>query len=211
MDDSGNLYIADSSNYRIRKVCADGVLATIAGNGLFSPVGDGGPATGAQLSSELRALALDAAGNLYISDQLYLRVRKVSPSGTISTVAGNGVAYGDLGDGGPATRAQLGRVEGLALDTAGNLFIADPYNCRVRKVSPNGIITTIAGNGTQGYSGDGGPATSAQLNRPVGVAVDGTGNVYVADYFNYRIRKLSPSGIITAIAGTRSEPEYSAT
>jgi uncharacterized protein (TIGR03437 family) len=209
LDTAGTLYIADSGNYRIRKVSSNGIITTIAGNGLFNYLGDGGPATAAQLSSEFHGIALDAAGNLYIADQFNLRVRKVSPKGVISTFAGSGYAYdpgySPSGDGGPATDAGLGRAEGLVADTAGNLYIADSYNARIRKVSPNGIITTVAGNGTEGYSGDGGPATKAQLNRPVGVAVDGSGNLYIADYFNYRIRKVAPDGIITTIAGNGTQ------
>ena len=204
LDSSGNLYIADSGNYRIRKVSQAGVITTIAGNGLFDYLGDGGPATGAQLSPQLHAIALDAAGSLYMADQFSLRVRKVSPNGIISVVAGNGMG-GFSGDGGPAASAGLGRVEGLATDAASNLYIADPYNYRIRKVSPAGIITTIAGTGTQGYSGDGGPANAAQLNRPVGVAVDGAGNLYIADYFNYRIRKVTPDGVITTMAGNGTQ------
>jgi sugar lactone lactonase YvrE len=199
LDSAGSLYIADYGNSRIRKVSSAGILTTIAGNGTFNYLGDDGPATAGQLSQELHAITLDGAGNLYIADQFNMRVRKISANRIISTIAGSGMG-GFSGDGGPAFAAGLQRPEGLAVDVAGNLYISDPYNYRVRKVLPNGIITTVAGNGSQGYSGDGGPATQAQLNRPVGVAVDGAGNLYIADYFNYRIRKVT-DGIISTIAG----------
>ena len=125
-------------------------------------------------------VAVDTAGNLFIADPSNNRVRKVTPGGVISTVAGNGTA-GFSGDGGPATSAQLNYPTGVAVDAAGNLFIADEANNRVRKVTPGGVISTVAGNGTQGYSGDGGPATSAQLYYPYGVAVDAAGNLFIAD------------------------------
>jgi uncharacterized protein (TIGR03437 family) len=187
VDSAGNLYIADTGNQRIRKV-SNGVIATVAGDGTAGYGGDNGPATSAQLYDP-GGVAVDSAGNLYIADSGN-RVRKVS-NGVIATVAGTG-SYGYSGDNGPATSAQLYGPSGVAVDAAGNLYIADSYNDRIRKVS-NGVITTIAGNGTQGYGGDNGPATSAQLYSPEGVAVDGTGNVYVGDTGNGRIRVLTPS------------------
>ena len=161
--------------------------------------GDNGPATSAELAGPT-GVALDASGNLYIADYGNNRIRKVSPSGIITTVAGNGTD-GFSGDNGPATSAELADPWGVALDASGNLYIADIYNNRIRKVSPSGIITTVAGNGTGGYSGDNGPATSAELYDPSGVALDASGNLYIADYGNDRIRKVSPSGIITTVAG----------
>ena len=125
-------------------------------------------------------MALDASGNLYIADLDNNRIRKVSPSGIITTVAGNGTE-GYSGDNGPATSAELYAPYGVALDASGNLYIADEVNNRIRKVSPSGIITTVAGNGTEGYSGDNGPATSAELDGPIGVALDASGNLYIAD------------------------------
>jgi uncharacterized protein (TIGR03437 family) len=204
VDAAGNLYIADSENNRIRKV-SQGIITTVAGNGslanLFS-VGDNGPATSAQLNSPY-GVAVDAAGNLYIADSGYSRIRKVS-YGIITTVAGNGT-MGFSGDNGPATSAQLGMPAGVAVDAAGNLYIADSFNNRIRKVS-NGVITTVAGMGPSGdsaggFSGDNGPATSAQLRNPQGVAVDAAGNLYIADSENNRIRKVS-NGVITTVAGT---------
>jgi sugar lactone lactonase YvrE len=139
---------------------------------------------------------VDAAGNLFIADTDNHRIRKVTPGGVISTVAGNGIhSYG--GDGGPATASLLHGPSGLAVDAAGNLFIADNNNNRVRKVTPAGVISTVAGNGTAGFSGDGGPATSAQLKSPSGVAVDTAGNLFIADSGNHRVRKVTPGGTIS--------------
>jgi sugar lactone lactonase YvrE len=199
LDAAGNIYIADSRNHRIRKVDTSGIITTVAGNGTFGFSGDGGPATSATLSDPY-GVAVDAAGNLYIVDQLNNRIRKVDTSGTIATVAGNGTP-GFSGDNGPATSASLYSPSGVAVDAAGNLYIADTSNQRIRKVDTSGIITTVAGNGTGGYSGDSGPATSASLNYPYGVAVDAAGNLYIADESNQRIRKVDTSGIITTVAG----------
>jgi uncharacterized protein (TIGR03437 family) len=195
VDSTGNLYIADSANNRIRKV-SGGKVTTVAGNGAYGFSGDGGPATSASVAEPL-GVAVDSAGNLYIADFLNSRIRKLS-GGTIATVAGNG-NQGFSGDGGPATGASLNGPSGVAVDSAGNLYIADYYNNRVRKVS-GGTITTVAGNGNQGFSGDGGPAASASLNFPGGVTVDSAGNLYIADVNNNRIRKVS-GGTITTVAG----------
>jgi uncharacterized protein (TIGR03437 family) len=201
VDASGNLFIADTHNNRIRKVSAAGIITTVAGNGAqgtFS--GDGGPATSASLWSPT-AVAIDTAGNLFIADDVNCRIRKVSPAGIISTVAGNGNA-GYSGDGGPATSASLSLPAGVAVDSSGNLFIADSDNNVIRKVSAaTGHISTVAGDGIVGFGGDGGPATSALLNYPVAVVLDGAGNLYIADYFNDRLRMVSASGIITTFAG----------
>jgi sugar lactone lactonase YvrE len=202
IDSVGNLYIADPFTSRIRKVTASGVINTVAGNGSFGFSGDGGPATSAQLNFPA-SVAVDSVGNLYFSDSANNRIRKVTPDGTISTVAGNGTA-GFSGDGGPATMAQLNNPFGVAIDTAGNLYIADPNNGRIRKITAAGEINTVAGNGSFGFSGDGGPATSAQLGSPPGVAVDSAGNLYIADSFNHCIRKVTPSGVISTVVGTGS-------
>src|SRR5436309_12950936 len=203
VDGGGNLFILDKYNYRIRKVSADGIIRTVAGNGSFSCSysGDGGPATGAQLCAS--AVAVDSAGNLFIS--VDNRIRKVAADGIITTVAGGG-SPGYSGDGGPAINAQLGNARegaltfGVAVDGEGNLFIADTSNNRVRKVSSSGIITTVAGNGSPGYSGDGGPAINAQLSGPNSVAVDSAGNLLILDFYNNRIRKVSSSGTITTVS-----------
>ena len=162
-----------------------------------------GPATSAN-SYYPEGVAVDAAGNVYISDTSHNRIRKIAAgSGVISTVAGTGVA-GFLGEGGPATAARIYNPVGMAVDAAGNVYFADYYNQRVRKVTvATGIISTVAGSGTAGSLGDGGAATAAQLNHPTDVAVDGAGNLYIADASNHRIRKVTvATSIITTIAGT---------
>ena len=204
LDGSGNLYIADSSNHRVRKVTAStGVITTFAGTGTAGYSGDGGAATSAQLSLP-QGVAVDASGNLYIADGGSV-VRKVAASsGTISTVAGTGKA-GYSGDNGPAASATLNFPSGVAVDGSGNVYIADTSNNRVRKVSAaSGAITTVAGNGTAGYGGDGAAATSAELNNPQGVAVDANGNLYIADSNNSRIREVTAGGWITTAAGNGS-------
>jgi len=197
VDAAGNLYISDELNDRVRKVNTSGVITSIAGT---DDVGDGGLAKNALIDYPT-GIAADPQGNIYVADYGLSRIRKIAPTGLITTIAGNGVD-GDAGDGGPATSAQINGPWQLALDGSGNLYITDSFNSRIRKVATNGIITTIAGNGTDGFSGDGGPATSAQLNGAEGVVVDSAGNVYIADTFNHRVRKVDPTGTITTIAGT---------
>ncbi len=161
--------------------------------------GDGGPAINAQFSSP-GGIAMDAHGNLYIADQNNNVIREVNLAGIISTVAGTG-ASGFGGDGGPATAALLSLTTGIAVDGAGNMYISDDGNQRIRKVSASGIITTIAGNGAAGFSGDGGMATLAQINDPYTILIDLTGNILFADNSNDRIRKIDPAGVITTVAG----------
>jgi len=255
VDAAGNVYIADTGNHRIRKVTTAGVISTIAGTGAGGFSGDGGPATAAQLLSP-QGIALDGQGNLYIADTGNNRVRRIAADGTISTVAGTGIAdqapdgtpatqatlnaptgvaidgsggvyvqeadrilkiLGDAtirtvagavyasgfnGDGIPAASALLDSPSGIALDAAGNVYISDYDNERVRKVGADGIITTIAGTGAEGFSGNG-SATSSQLSGPAGLAADAAGNVYVAD--GHRVRQISPAGKITTIAGTGAD------
>ena len=204
LDGAGNLFIADQSNQRIRKVDSGGTITTVAGNGVCAFLGDGGPATIARLCNPA-GVALDGAGNLFIADQSNNRIRKVDTSGTIITAsAGGNGSFSFCGDGGPATSACLQKPFGVALDGAGNLFIADLNNNRIRKVDSSGTITTVAGNDLCGFSGDGGPATSATLCNPTGVALDGAGNLFIADLNNQRIRKVDSGGTITTVAGNGS-------
>lgn len=206
VDRKGNVYVADTRNARVRKVSPAGTITTVAGSGKLGPLGDGGPARAAGLYPS--GVAVDGKGNLYITDNAHERVRRVTPDGMITTVAGTGRVGPDKGDGGPASSATLWNPHAVAIDRQGNLFIAGTSNQRVRKVRPDGTITTIAGTGRRGFSGDGGPATSARLYNPYGVAVDDRGNVYIADWGNHRVRRVSPGGRITTIAGTGS-PGYS--
>ena len=243
VDSSGNLFIADSINYRIRKVTPEGVISTVSGTGTSGFSGDGGPALSASIGY-ISAVAVDGVGNLWISDNSNYRIRKITSTGIISTVAGNGV-FGLSGDGGPATSARLAAPRGIVLDGSGNLLIADTGNSRIRRVNTEGIISTVfvttvygpaavaveggsgnllvadtgsnrifrvspsgtiisqaAGSGTFGFSGDGGQATSALLRSPSGLVKDAAGNLLVADSSNNRIRKVSPAGVISTFAGT---------
>jgi Secretion system C-terminal sorting domain len=198
-DKSGNIYVVDDYNDVIHKIDSNGIMTRFAGNGRNGYSGDGGQATAAQLSLYIATigLAIDAIGNVYFSDGNV--IRKVSTSGIISTFAGNGID-GSSGDGGPSTAAELFTPTGIAFDKIGNLYICDQQENVIRKVSPAGIISTIAGT-TIGFSGDGGQATNAQLKWPTGIAVDDSGNIFFADFYNDVIRKISSTGIITTIAG----------
>jgi sugar lactone lactonase YvrE len=198
-DSAGNLYVEDAINARIRKVDTTGKISTIAGTGTFGLSGDGGPATAAEVA-EVQGARFDAAGNLYVAQCGPAAIRKIDTAGIITTVAGTGID-GFSGDGGPATSAQLNCASGVATDAAGELFIADYLNNRIRKVGANGVITTIAGNGTPGFTGDGGPAVSAEINFPNDVDVDAAGNVYIADSGNNRVRKIDTNGLITTVVG----------
>ena len=250
VDAVGNLFIAEYNIYRIRRVDSSGIITTVAGTGEPGFSGDGGPAVEARLGRP-RSVAVGADGNLFIAEGV--RIRRVDPSGTITTFAGRAARLGDIGpavivlllsplsvevaadgnlyfvdnqsilrvdpsgiistvagtgdwgfsgDGGPASEAQLAIPNDVAVDADGNLFIADRDNHRIRKVDSSGTISTVAGTGERGFSGDGGPASEAQLIYPQGVAVDATGNFYIADTHNHRIRKVDSSGTITTIAGT---------
>ena len=208
LDGAGNLYIADSAHNRVREVsAATGKISTIAGNGNPSYTGDGGQATLATLNTPA-SVALDGAGDLYIADSGNNAIRRiVLATGIITTVAGDGTA-GASGDGGQATAATLNNPLGISVDTAGNLYIADTYNHKIREVTAAGVISTIAGNGTTqsngagSYSGDGGPATQAGLNYPYTVALDTAGNLYIPDSGNNRIREVNAATqIITTFAG----------
>ena len=221
VDGSGNLYIADTGNHRVRRVDATGVISTVAGTGqrtddevhvggwIGGYGGDGGPAVEAHLNYPT-GVAVDGAGNLYIADTWNHLVRRVDAGGTISTVAGSGTGTGRerylnqggyRGDGGPAIEARLNRPQDVAVDGSGNLYIADTGNGRIRRVDRSGIIATVAGNGVSDYRGDGGPAVEASFRGAVRIALDGLGNLYIADAGSDRIRRVDRSGIITTIAG----------
>ncbi len=197
VDAAGNLYFADTWNQRVRVAAATGNVSTIAGNGVAADAGDGGPAVAASLPWPA-GVTVDANGNLYISSGS--RVRKVSASGTIAAFAGTTTA-GYAGDTGPATSARLTEPHGLAVDSAGNVYIADSGNFRIRKVSANGIITTIAGTGVAGYSGDGGPAAAAEIGYVHALAFDGAGNLYFSDPYNHCVRRILTNGTVETAAG----------
>jgi sugar lactone lactonase YvrE len=202
LDAAGNLYIGDTLNHVVRKVDPNGIITTVAGTGKEGFIGDGGPATRAQLAA-VQGVEVDRAGNLYLADQRNRRVRKVdAKTGLITTVAGGGTE--PVKDGAVATTIALGgRPFGLAFDAAGSLYIGDGGLNRILKVSPAGILSLVAGTGTPGFSGDGGPATEAQFsNASPRLAVDRAGNLFFADSLNHRIRKVSPEGIISTIAGS---------
>jgi uncharacterized protein (TIGR03437 family) len=188
VDSAGNLYIADYGNNSVRKISTSGIITTVATGGA-------------------EAVAVDGAGNVYIADG-ELHVRKLTPAGSLTNFAGSGVGWdftpGPMGDGGPATSAMFGATQGVAVDGSGNVYITDAEAQKVRKVAPNGIISTVAGNGTNitgAFSGDGGPATSAALYTPKGLAVNAAGNLYIADNQNNRVRVVGANGIINTIAG----------
>ena len=199
IDDNGNIYISDNDNRRIRKINNLGVITTIAGfgSGWCFSCGDGGPATDADLVLP-EGIALDKIGNLYITESFGNRIRKIDTFGIITTFAGNSSTT-DTGDGGPATAAGLHDPQGICIDTSGNVYVSVPRG--IRKINTSGIITTVVGNGTLGYSGDGGPATDAALSEPTSIAFDAIGNLIIMDYGNARVRKVNLSGIISTIAG----------
>ena len=202
VDLSGNVYIADQNNHRIRKVSPAGIITTIAGTGVAGFYGDNGAATNAQISHPI-GVAVDGYGNVYLGDADNYRVRKIDTSGIISTIAGIG-SGGYSGDGGPATAAHIGYMWGLATDAAGYVYICDAWNNRIRRAdpAPGGLIITVAGNGYAGETGDGGAATAAKLNLPTGVYVSSSGEMLIADCKNNKIRKVSADGIISTVAGT---------
>lgn len=199
LDGAGNLLVADRNNHRVRKIDPQGIITTVAGNGVADWAGDDEPATEASLNFP-SDVACAPNGEIYISDRSNNRIRKVDGKGVITTIAGLGVpGYG--GDFGPAEDALLKFPFGIELDSAGTLYIADRGNNRIRKVDGSGIITTLAGDGAHFFSGDYGPATRASLAYPTDVAVDDAGNVYIADRNNNRIRRIDPLGIITTFMG----------
>ena len=200
-DNFGNMYMAQNNNNTIRKIDVSGTITTIAGtNGVIGYTGDGGPAINALLYHPT-SIAIDNNNNIYFADANGNFIRKIDPAGIITTVSGQPITNCGAGDGGPLALARFKAISAMTFDQFNNLYIAD-YGCNtIRKVNTSGIVTTIAGNGTRGYSGDGGIATQAQLAYPCKVAVDNGGNIYIPDAQNHRIRKVTPAGIITTIAG----------
>lgn len=202
---SGNMYIADEHNHVIRKIDPSGIITTIAGTGYGSGSliggysGDGGHATNARLNRPMD-IAFDKIGNLYIAELGNSTIRKVTPSGIISTYAGIGSA-GTTGDGGLATQAKIFDPLGLTFDAEGNLYFSCNGTFRIRKISTNGMISTIVGNGIYGYDGDSGPATNAKISFTAYLSLDTEGNIYFGDYPNHRIRKVNLPGIISTIGG----------
>ena len=199
-DAAGSVYVADPRDHRIRKVAPNRIITTLAGTGRCCFDGDGGPASEARLDHP-EAVAVDGSGNVYVADSGSHRIRRIDAAGVITTFAGTGErGYG--GDGGPATEALLNAPSGIAVDRMGNVYVADSWNHRVRRIDGRGTITTIAGTGLWDYGGDGAAATRAQLAHPSSVAVDAAGNVYVADSWNHRVRRIDSSGVISTLAGT---------
>ncbi len=192
-DASGNVYVADRYNQRIRKITPSGVVSTLAGTGVAG-FADGSGTT-AQFNNPW-GVAVDSAGNVYVADQNNNRIREISPSGVVSTLAGSGI--NSFADGSAAT-AQFSNPFGVAVDSSGTVYVADRYNNRIRKIS-SGVVSTLAGSGIIGFAD--GSGTTAQFNDPYSVAVDAAGTVYVADLSNQRIREITPSGVVSTLAGT---------
>ena len=206
LDQYHNVYVSDQNDSRIRRIDTAGIITTVAGNGHAGYSGDGGPADSAELFYP-EGVAIDLLGNIYIADQFNNVIRKVSRD-TIYTIAGNNTV-GDSGDGGTATNAQLAHPNDVAVDKWGNVYFVDQNNSRMKQIDTLGIIHNIAGTGVAGYNGDGISADTAQLNFPAGIAVDTSGNVYIADLYNYSVRKVDMStGIITTVAGRDSAGYY---
>ncbi len=205
LDTFGNVFIEDTYNHRIRKLGTNGFITTVAGNGVAGYNGDNRSAIDANLNYPSDGILIDPAGNIIISDSYNNRIRKVSTTGIITTIAGTGTA-GYNGDNILAVNASIYYPYALALDADGNLYFADGLNHRIRKINTAGIITTMAGTGTAGYNGDNMLATSARLNTPEGIAFDAAGNLFISDYFNHRIRRVDKNtGLITTVVGTGVE------
>jgi hypothetical protein len=200
LDSKGNLYIANEQVPRVRMVTPEGIITTVVGTD-HTDAQDGDRPAGETNLSNAYGIATDSDDNLYVLSRGHAKIFRVGVDGIARHIAGTGVS-GFSGDGGPALKAQINFSNHLVADIAGNLFVADTANHRVRKISTNGVITTVAGTGKSGFSGDGGPAVEAELGAPAAIAIDAIGNVYIAEFFNHRIRKITTEGIITTIAGT---------
>ncbi len=206
LDKSGNIYFADNYNQRIRKInMASGIISTIAGSGESGFAGNGAPATLAKFQSP-EGIAVDAAGNVYVTDCDNNCIRKIGTNGIITAYAGNAIGKGTglgnySGDGKSALNAELNHPKGLTVDAQGNVYFADCFNHRIRKVNTSGIITTVAGEGNADYNGDGRAATSASLNYPVDVTTDAAGNLFISDHANHRVRMVNKQGTISTVAG----------
>lgn len=194
VDNSGNVYVADQFNHRIRRVSPSGVVTTLAGSGVAGFANGNG--TAAQFDDPM-GIAVDASGNVYVGEADNRRVRRITPTGVVTTFAGSGVSGSTDGNG---TAASFVSPIDLAVDSSGNVYVGDHGGHRIRKISPSGVVTTLAGSGVAGYVD--GNGTAAQFNNPNGVALDASGNVYVADQANQRIRKISPAGVVTTLAGS---------
>lgn len=205
-DKSGNLYIADVGNNVIRKVDAAGIITKFAGTGVLGYTGDGGPATAATLYHP-GAMAFDNAGNFYFTDRNGDIIRKIDLSGIITTITGN-LPNGYAGDGGPLMGARFMGIANIAFDNADNMYLTDFVNHVIRKVNTAGIITTFAGNGIGGFSGDGGPATAASLNSPYSVLFPPNGDILITDAHNNRIRRVDAAGNISTFAGSSTTRGY---
>jgi sugar lactone lactonase YvrE len=199
LDLSGNLYIADQGNNCVRMISRKGYITTFAGSGTYGYAGDGGDALAATFNVPM-SVATDNKGNVYIADQGNHCIRKVDAAHRMSTIAGNG-KDGNKANGIPATNAELSLPTGVAADHYGNVYVAEPVNGTIRKITPDGRIFTIAGNGVNAYGGDGGQATDAALFMPWSIAIDESGNLYIADQNNNRVRKVGPTGVISTVAG----------
>ena len=197
MDASGNLYVSDRDNERIRRIDSHGTITTVAGNGDHGFSGDRARATRASLDRPL-GMAVDRSGNLFVADENNNRVRRIDAHGIITTIAGTG-DHASYGDGGQAVRAAIADTQDVVLTTAGELIVSESEGHRLRRIDGRGVISTLAGTGQPGRSGDGGPAASAMIDDPGGLAIDARGTVFFADRGNHCIRAIDPAGLISSV------------